>query len=232
MSSEATPRTPPWRLLAGASFSLAAVVTVGTLYWQSQRAPAGGAAAPAAQGLPAGHPSTAGGAPGGAASAGAAAPHELGAAQMAEMVSRLTARLEQNPKDAEGWAMLARTHAVSGQHALAVPAFRKAAELKPDDAVLLADFADALAMTQQRKLSGEPLQLVLRALKVAPDNLKALSLAGTEAFNREDWAAAVRYWDKLTQLGGADNVFVRQVQGGLEEARQRGGSTAASAVKR
>ena len=160
----------------------------------------------------------------------ASAPHALGADQIAAMTERLAARLAQQPDDADGWAMLARSHAVGGQHAKAVAAFRKAVALRADDAVLLADFADALAMTQQRRLAGEPLQLVQRALKLDPGNLKALSLAGTEAFDRKDYAAAVRLWEQLQARGGPDSVFVQQVQGGIAEARQLAGMPPAAAT--
>lgn len=207
-----------WRLLGALAVGLAAVLTVGTVVW-TDRGP-GATPVPnnaAAIGRPAASPAM-GQSPGGGA---AAAPHELGAQQIAEMTDRLAERLARQPDDADGWAMLARSHAVSGQHAKAVEAFRKAAALRPDDPVLLADYADALAMTQQRTLSGEPIALVQRALKLAPDNLKLLSLAGTEAFNRQDYATAVRYWEALQAKGGPDSVFFKQVQGGLDEARQR-----------
>lgn len=222
MSSDPSQRDARWRRLAVVAFGLAAVVTVSTVVYNSRQGAAPGAPSradgspgPAAMGRPGPMSGTS---PGAEAPPGA--PHELGAQQIAEMTQRLAERLEKNPNDADGWAMLARSHAVSGNHAKAVEAFRKAAALRPDDPVLLADFADALAMTQQRSLAGEPITLVMRALKLAPDNLKLLSLAGTEAFNRQDYATAVRYWETLQSKGGADSVFFKQVQGGLDEARQ------------
>jgi cytochrome c-type biogenesis protein CcmH len=223
MSSEAIPGDARWRRLAAVAFGLAAAVTVGTVAWTSRDGAAPGQSPKADRGADplaamTGKPA-AGASPMAAAPPGA--PHELGAQQIAEMTQRLAERLEKKPDDPDGWAMLARSHAVSGSHAKAVEAFRKAVALRADDPVLLADFADALAMTQQRSLAGEPISLVLRALKLAPDNLKLLSLAGTEAFNRQDYAAAVRYWETLQTKGGADSVFFKQVQGGLDEARQR-----------
>ena len=212
-------RSIPWRLLALLAFALAGMVLVAAVLTQPQPT----TPAVMARGLPPSHPAVGGGtAPGPAASA----PHALEPGQIQAMAQRLAERLARQPDDADGWAMLARTHALSGQHAKAVDAFRKAERLRPADAVLLADFADALAMTQQRQLSGEPLQLVQRALKIDPVNLKALSLAGTEAFDRGDFAGAVRHWEALQAAGGPDSVFVQQVQGGLIEARSRAGLAA------
>jgi cytochrome c-type biogenesis protein CcmH len=200
-------KTLPWRAMAALAVLLAVVAGGGAWLLRAPDlpsladAPRDGAAADAAS--------------------PASAPHALGADQMAAMTERLAARLAQQPDDA---------HAVGGQHAKAVAAFRKAVALRADDAVLLADFADALAMTQQRRLAGEPLQLVQRALKLDPGNLKALSLAGTEAFDRKDYAAAVRLWEQLQARGGPDSVFVQQVQGGIAEARQLAGMPPAAAT--
>jgi cytochrome c-type biogenesis protein CcmH len=147
------------------------------------------------------------------------AAHELGAEQIAAMTERLAARLQAQPDDADGWAMLARSYAVSGRHDKAVAAFRRAAALQQADAVLLADFADALAVTQQRRLAGEPIALVSQALAIDPKNLKALALAGTEAFDRQDYAAALKHWVALQQAAPADDALLQQVQGGIEQAR-------------
>ena len=225
MSSDPT-RAIPFRLLALLAFAGAGAVLLAAVLMQPRSSTP--AARPTAQGLPPSHPAL-----DGAASPGptASAPHALEPSQIQAMAQRLAERLARQPDDADGWAMLARTHALSGQHAQAVLAFRKAEKLRPADAVLLADFADALAMTQQRQLSGEPLALVQRALKIDPVNLKALSLAGTEAFDRGDFAAAVRHWEALQAAGGPGSVFVQQVQGGLAEARAQAGlgATPASA---
>jgi cytochrome c-type biogenesis protein CcmH len=111
-----------------------------------------------------------------------------------------------------------------------VPAFKQAMALRPDDAVLIADYADALAVTNGRKLEGEPDQLIARALKIDPDNLKALSLAGTAAFDRKDYAGALLHWQKMTKLA-PDSQFSQQIQSGIDEARRlSGGASAAPAA--
>ena len=157
------------------------------------------------------------------------APHALGKDQMAAMIQTLSGRLKENPEDFDGWAMLARSHAVLGEHANAVTAFRRAQALRQDDPVLLADFADALAMVNGRRLEGEPTKLIERALVLDPVNLKALSLAGTAAFDRKDYAGALRHWESLQSLAPPDNPLALQVRGGMEEARQLAGIKSADA---
>lgn len=159
----------------------------------------------------------------GGAAPGTAAPHATSQEQIAAMVGKLATRMETNPQDAEGWAMLGRSYTVLGRHAEALVAYKKAVDLRQDDGQLLADYADSLAMNNGRQLAGEPMKWVEAALKADPRNLKALSLAGTHAFDQKDFAAAVKYWEQVQQFAPADSSYVQQVQGGLDEARQLGG---------
>jgi cytochrome c-type biogenesis protein CcmH len=149
------------------------------------------------------------------------AAHSLAPEQIGSMTDRLRARLKEQPGDAEGWAMLGRTYAVTGRHAEAVDAFRQAATLRKDDPVLLADYADAMAGSNNGNLDGEPIRMIERALELAPDNLKALSMAGAAAFARNDAAKALAYWDKLVRLAPPDSPFVKQLQGSIEQARKQ-----------
>ena len=109
----------------------------------------------------------------------------VSAEQIEDMVGRLAARMDANPEDAQGWKLLGRSYAVLGRFGEAVDAYAKAAAREPRDAALLADFADALAMARGQSLQGEPEKLVQRALEIDPQNLKALALAGTAAFERQ-----------------------------------------------
>ncbi|MBV9189757.1 MAG: c-type cytochrome biogenesis protein CcmI [Betaproteobacteria bacterium] len=152
-------------------------------------------------------------------------PHEVEptAEQINGMVARLAAKLRENPDDIDGWKLLGRSYMVMGRFPEAVAAYAKAAEKAPRDAQLLADFADALAMTRGEKLAGEPEQLVLRALQVDPNNLKALALAGTAAYERQDFAKAAELWGRMLPLVPADSEDARMISGNVEEAKKLAG---------
>jgi cytochrome c-type biogenesis protein CcmH len=105
----------------------------------------------------------------------------------------------------------------------ALPAFAKAVEQRGDDARLLADYADALAVQNNRNLEGEPSRLIERALKADPNHPKSLALAGTAAYNRKDYAGAVRHWEKLADVAPPDSPFRGQLLASIAEARQLGG---------
>lgn len=135
------------------------------------------------------------------------------------MAAQLAARLQQNPNDGEGWAMLARSYHALGRYAEAGAAYAKATVLLPNDAQLLADYADALALSRDRHLDGEPMQILQRALKVDPDNLKALALAGTAAFDEKDYAGAVKHWERLARLAPPDSELAQSVKASISEAQ-------------
>ena len=143
----------------------------------------------------------------------------LSAAQVESMVERLAARLRENPEDVEGWKLLGRSNAVLGRYPEAADAYAKAAARAPRDAQLLADLADALAMSRGQTLQGEPEKLVLRALELEPGNLKALALAGTAAFERKDFSAAAAYWERMLPHVAPDSEDARTIQQNIAEAR-------------
>jgi cytochrome c-type biogenesis protein CcmH len=146
-------------------------------------------------------------------------PHSTSFEAIRAMADQLAARLKDNPDDGAGWAMLARSYNVLGRFGEAAAAYARAEKLLPVDAQLLADHADALAMSQGQKLDGEPLALLQRALKVDPANYKALALLGTAAFDRKDYKGAIGYWEKVVKTAPADSEFTQSLQASLDEAR-------------
>lgn len=145
--------------------------------------------------------------------------HDISQQQVDAMIARLAARLEKNPEDAKGWVMLARAQAVMGRFDEASAAYARSVALFPDDAQLLADYADALAMAQGGRLPGEPEKLIERALRADPDNAKALSLAGTIAFDNKDYALAVKHWERLRRSIPPGSQFAESIQRGIDEAK-------------
>ncbi len=144
--------------------------------------------------------------------------HEVIAEQIEEMVQRLATRLQNNPDNVQEWTMLARSYNALGRFEQAASAYASAAKQSPNDAQLLADYADTLAMAQGR-LQGEPEKLIARALKIDPDNSKALALAGSLAFDNKNYAKAVEYWEKALKSESPDTEFFRWVSASLAEAR-------------
>ena len=152
-------------------------------------------------------------------------------AQVEELVTKLAAAMEQKPDDLAGWTLLARTYAVLQRFTEASKAYARATALAPNDAQLLADHADVLAMLQDQKISGEPARLVTRALQIDPKNLKALALAGGAAYEAGQYPQAIEYWTLARQLSPPDTPFSENLDRSLVDARRalQGGEPGTSA---
>ncbi len=154
--------------------------------------------------------------------------------QLERMVEQARAQTQKDPKDVTSWAMLAHSYDMLGKFAESAKAYEELVKLAPKDAQVLADYADALAVAHGRSLEGEPSKLVDKALTIDPKNLKALSLAGTAAFERQDYAQAIALWDRARAVS-TDPQFTLQIESGINEARalakgESVSATAASAV--
>jgi len=149
--------------------------------------------------------------------------HELSADQIEAMTQRLQERLKSQPDNAEGWAVLARSFGVLKRYQDSSDAYARALQLQPDNAQLMVDYADTLAMVNGRSLEGEPENLVRKALQLEPNNLKALAMAGTIAYNRQDYPCAIVHWQRIIDLVPADSPIAGPIMANLVEVRKLAG---------
>lgn len=139
------------------------------------------------------------------------------------MVTSLAERLKANPGDTQGWLMLGRSYKMLGRTAEAAEAYGKAEPAMAEDADLLTDYADLLAMLAGGSLDGKPLALINKALNVDPDHVVALWLAGTASFNRRDYADAVLFWERAVRVLPEDSEDGRVLNDSIAEAKRRVG---------
>jgi cytochrome c-type biogenesis protein CcmH len=159
--------------------------------------------------------------------------HEMSERQIAAMVDSLAQRLKQHPDDANGWVLLAHSYQALERFTEAADAYARADALIPNNASLLADYADTLAMAQGRKLEGAPAALIQRALAIDPKHKKALALAGTVTLETHDLDASIAYWRRLAAELPAGSDEARQVADVIAEVdaakrEGKGGSVAPS----
>ncbi|MDX1250914.1 MAG: c-type cytochrome biogenesis protein CcmI [Gammaproteobacteria bacterium] len=140
-------------------------------------------------------------------------------AKIEMMIGRLIERLKQNPQDAEGWTVLGRSLYALARHDEATEAFSRAAALAPNDAQLLADYADSMAMANGERLDERSVALIKRAIQADPNNQKALWLAGTAEFEAGNFTAAVGYWERLLKLLPPGSEVANTMASNIEEAR-------------
>ena len=170
---------------------------------------------------------TGGGGVGGGGPFSAAGPMEGGGERSQEQieanVAALAKRLQSNPSDAQGWTMLARSYNSMERYGEATGAYAKATELQPKDADLWAEYAFASAMAAGQRLDGKPLELVNQALKIDPENAKALQLAGSAAFQAKDYKKAVDYWQRVLKKVPPDSEVAQTITARINEAQSLAG---------
>ena len=142
-----------------------------------------------------------------------------------KMVAEFAAKMEKDPDNLKGWAMLGRSYRILGRNEDAAKAYQRAGDFIDSDPELLADYADTLAANANGSFSGKPLQLINKALKLDPNNLLALWLSGTASYNSGNYKAAVQSWEKLLQKLPPDTDEARTIKGSIAEARSKGGLT-------
>lgn len=149
-------------------------------------------------------------------------------ADVEQMVQGLAARLEKNPDDPKGWAMLGRSYRLMGRTREAQAAFARVGPTINTDPVLLVEYADTLATTANGNLEGQPLALVERALALDPNQPMALALAATAAFKRQDFALAAQHWERLLPSLPPDSEDASWVASRLAEIRGAGAISGAA----
>ena len=154
-------------------------------------------------------------------------------AEIEAMVSGFAARLEAVPAnqsaDPKAWEMLARSYAAMQKFPEANKAYKRAVELNPGNAQIMADHADVLAMLQGQSMVGEPTKLFERALVIDPNNLKALALAGSAAFEKKDFAKAVAFWSKAQGIAPPGSDFAKGLASSVAEAQAASGAPSSAA---
>jgi cytochrome c-type biogenesis protein CcmH len=115
------------------------------------------------------------------------------------MVARLSARLEEDPDDVEGWMMLGRSHTVLGDLDAAAGAYARAADLAPSDIDVLTAQAETLftLADRDRAMPAELLPLMRRMIEVDPDNETALWVLGAAEAASGNKEAARALWTRL-----------------------------------
>ncbi len=141
--------------------------------------------------------------------------------EIEQMVAGLAAKLQQEPDNLKGWAMLARSYKVLQRPVEAQQAYERAGSYVESDPQLLADYADVVATNANGNFAGKPTELLQKALKLDPNHPMSLWLIGTAAYSNADFASAIRYWEHLATLLDPASEDGQLIQGAIRDARAK-----------
>jgi cytochrome c-type biogenesis protein CcmH len=152
-------------------------------------------------------------------------------ADMEQLAAKLAQKLEQNPANPEGWAMLARSYKSLGRWDEAERAFGRIGPDLEKSAELLAELAEMLVQ-KDNGFTPRSRELIQKALRLEPGNMLALFLGGGEAFAGGRYPEAIALWQRLLpnlEPGGED---ARMVEASIAQARERSGGGSRPAIAR
>lgn len=141
------------------------------------------------------------------------APETLG-----DAVAQLEAELQRDPRQPEGWRLLAQAYQRQDQATKARDAYAKAVELGPENAGLLAEAAQSRAVASANRLfDPEAVVMLQRALQLEPDHQRARWFLGIAQRQSGDEAAAAATWEPL--LAKVDAATAASLRKEIDNAR-------------
>ncbi len=119
-----------------------------------------------------------------------------------EMIRRLAARLQQNPKDGPGWRTLGWSYLNIGRFAEASEAYAKAIELNPNDVEVRGARIETLVRSADGVVTADARNAIEDTLRIDPRNGLARFFKGLSKEQEGDKASALTDW--LEVLRDAD----------------------------
>lgn len=147
-------------------------------------------------------------------------------ATLDELAGALERRLERRD-DADGRLrfMLARIDTEFGRFQDALVQYAALQKKFPKDPGIAAQYAQALYLAADRRLTPEAAAQAQLALQLDPDQATALGLLGIDAFERQDYAQALLHWRHLVRMLPPGSPNAELIQRGIDQAEQKLGPT-------
>lgn len=146
--------------------------------------------------------------------------------EMQSLAQQLRDKLEAQPENSEGWAMLGRTYMNLEMYPDAAWAFERLAESIGDNPMREATAwglaAQALFFANEGVMAGGASRAIDMARSLNPDEVNSLGLLGIAAFSQQNYQEALEYWERIVEVA-PDHPQVASIQQGIAQAYQRMG---------
>lgn len=137
---------------------------------------------------------------------------------LADAVARVEAQLLETPDDVRGWTVVAPVYMQLGRFGDAVTAYRRIIELSGATADSETDLAEAIMMSAEGSLEGEPLALLRSAAARDPAHVRSRFYLAGEATRAGEYQAAIGLWNEIIELAEGDEPWLDAARAGLETA--------------
>jgi len=137
-----------------------------------------------------------------------------------QLIVEFEGRLKDKPNNIQYLFLLARAQMDVGNFAEAAKAYQRVLTLDSQSAMIMAELAQAIFLRDGNKITPPVVDLAKRAVTLDSKNTIALGLLGVDAYNRKDYPATIKYWQKTVDISGADSQGGRALAAGIERAKQ------------
>ena len=150
------------------------------------------------------------------------------AARMAELAEQLRLRLQENPDNAEGWAMLGQTYMRIERFGDAAAAYQQLAKVTEEEpsasAAALGLEAQARFFANGGQMTPEVQSVVESARALNPDEVNSLGLLGIASFGQQNYRQAIEHWERIVAVA-PNHPQIPSIREGINEAYRRLGET-------
>ncbi|MCR8921699.1 c-type cytochrome biogenesis protein CcmI [Dasania sp. GY-MA-18] len=136
-----------------------------------------------------------------------------------QLVSQLQQQLAIKHDQPQLWMLLARTQMRLQQYAEAESSFQNLMELAGEDPVVMGLYAQARFMAQGRQLDAVAQSIAERTLELQPNNGTVLGMLGMVSFERQEYAKAAQYWQRLLTLLDPQSQTAQMIAQGVARAQ-------------
>ena len=138
-----------------------------------------------------------------------------------EMTKRLEQKIEAEGGTVQEWAMLGRSRKYMGNYDLASKAFAVALEKDTQNAQLMLERAEVMALANNRVFNAEAKAIVRKAYALEPDNANAQWFAGVVEYQSGNYRNAIDILAKLVPVARDDKDVLNSIIAIIAKSRDQ-----------
>ncbi|MDE1249150.1 c-type cytochrome biogenesis protein CcmI [Vibrio aestuarianus] len=139
--------------------------------------------------------------------------------EMEDLTLALRTRLHYQPDDATGWLLLGRIALANRDIETAIGSMKKAYRLEPKDADVKLGYAQALMLSQDEIDQNQARSILTGLVQQDYVDLRVFSLLAFDAFERQDYPAAIKYWSLMQKMIGPQDSRYEMLARSIESAQ-------------
>ncbi|MDA0127525.1 c-type cytochrome biogenesis protein CcmI [Vibrio sp. MarTm2] len=148
--------------------------------------------------------------------------------EMRDLTLALRTRLHYEPEDSTGWLLLGRIALANRDVDTAIGSMKKAYNLEPESNDIMLGYAQALMLSQDDVDQENARRILGNLVQKDYVDLRVFSLLAFDAFERQDFPAAVRYWSIMQQMIGPEDSRYEMLSRSIENAQKQMGQQVGS----